>query len=132
MNDQAVNYFTYFTLGVSLIGGGLAGAILNHFIQIYRRPRLDLSFDSQVPGCEVETGAVESPSSLKTRYLRVKIHNSGRSSAEKVAVSITRISFSPRAQPGARQNFGEEVLDLKLAMTEESVFRPCAGGSSLS
>jgi hypothetical protein len=57
------------------------------------------------------------------RYLRVKILNSGRSSAEDVSVSITRISFTSGTNPEPSHRFGEEVLDLKLSLIGDHVFR---------
>jgi hypothetical protein len=103
--------------------GGLAGAILTQLLQqwivpLLWRPRLHVVFSPDMPGCVVETQTVLG---VPQRYLRLKIVNTGRSSAEHVEISITRISF--RAQNEHQRQFRDEVLDLKVAMTGAYPFR---------
>jgi hypothetical protein len=106
-----------------IASGGLAGAILTQLIQplvsMYWRPRLRVVFSTSEPGCEVETPVVAGTATQ--RYLRLKVLNTGRSSADDVVVSVIRIAFRPPG--GASLPFREEVLDLKRALTGESPFR---------
>lgn len=117
----------YLTLIGGVCTGGLAATFFNHSVQRHRRPRLHLVFDPGEPGCEVETGTTESAISSTVRYLRVKLLNSGRSSAENSSVSITRISFASKNRSEPIQTFREEVLDLKLSMIGDRVFRVAPG-----
>lgn len=94
--------------------GGLAGASLTQLTQLFVRwwsaPSLVAEFDAAIEGCVVdgEDGRLVAGLPGKTRYLRLRVTNHGRSIAKDVQVIVTRISggSSPR-WVSAR-----EVLDL--------------------
>jgi hypothetical protein len=102
------------------------GAFLDQWWKRRQRPRLQLVFDRTVDGCEVDTRTAESED-VSQRYLRLKILNTGFSPAENVIVSITQIFFRPEGQ-GASRTFREEVLDLKVSLTDDYPIRVPAGG----
>jgi hypothetical protein len=113
-------------LGVTALVGAAVGTILAQWWKQRQRARLQLVFDRTVDGCEVETRAGESED-VSQRYLRLKVLNTGRSPAENVIVSITQIFFRPEGQ-GSSRNFREEVLDLKVSVTDDYPVRVPAGG----
>jgi hypothetical protein len=113
-------------LGVAALIGGAVGAFLDQWWKRRQRPRLQLVFDRTVDGCEVETRTAESEDAGQ-RHLRLKILNTGRSPAENVIVSITQIFFRPEGQ-GSSRTFKEEVLDLKVSLTDDYPVRVPAGG----
>ena len=113
-------------LGVTALVGAAVGAILAQWWKQRQRARLQLVFDRTVDGCEAETRTAES-ADVSQRCLRLKILNTGRSPAENVIVSITQIFFRPEGQ-GASRTFREEVLDLKVSLTDDYPIRVPAGG----
>ena len=113
-------------LGITGLIGGAVGTILNQWWKRRQRARLQLVFDRTVDGCEAETRTSES-TDVSQRYLRLKILNTGRSPAENVIVSITQIFFRPEGQ-GSSRTFKEEVLDLKVSLTDDYPVRVPAGG----
>jgi hypothetical protein len=117
---------TLLVLGVTALSGGAMGAILAQWWKRRQRARLQLVFDRTVDGCEVDTPTVES-ADVSQRYLRLKVLNTGFSPAENVIVSVTQIFFRPEGQ-GASRTFREEVLDLKVSLTDDYPIRVPAGG----
>jgi hypothetical protein len=113
-------------LGVTALIGAALGAIFAQWWKQRQRARLQLVFDRTVDGCEVETRTAESED-VGQRHLRLKILNTGRSPAENVIVSVTQIFFRPEGQ-GASRTFREEVLDLKVSLTDDYPVRIPAGG----
>jgi hypothetical protein len=108
-----------------VLSGGLAGALFSHFIGWWRRPRLKLSFQSDVAGCAVDTPAYGEDEGGQTievdqRYLRLKVENRGRTSARGVNVCVTKIEFYSPAEDTFL--FDEEVLDLPVALYGRNVF----------
>jgi hypothetical protein len=115
---------------VSALSGGLAGSALTLISQSIKqarnRPVINLLFDHSEPGCLVDT-STRSTDQVVQRYLRIKVRNSGRSTAQEVSLSVTRIKFDA---PGmGTRTFEEEVLDLKLGLgpAARSVFRLAPG-----
>src|SRR5262245_5912086 len=113
-------------LGVAALIGGAVGAFLDQWWKRRQRPRLQLVFDRTVDGCESEMRTAES-ADVSQRFLRLKILNTGRAPAENVLVSITQIFFRPEGQ-GSSRFFREEVLDLKVSLTDDHPIRVPAGG----
>jgi len=113
-------------LGVTALVGAAVGAILAQWWKQRQRARLQLVFDRTVDGCEAETRTGES-ADVSQRCLRLKVLNTGRSPAENVIVSITQIFFRPEGQ-GSSRTFKEEVLDLKVSLTDDYPVRVPAGG----
>lgn len=112
------------------VTGGLAGATLTIIYQWLRqswlKPRLEILFANKEPGCRVDTNIVGGTQNV-ARYLRLKVKNSGRSTAHDVSVCVTKLTFTA---PGAGSHtFRDDVLDLKLTLTPDTLrFRlaPCA------
>ena len=113
-------------LGVTALIGAALGAIFAQWWKQRQRARLQLVFDRTVDGCEVETRTAESED-VSQRYLRLKVLNTGYSPAENVIVSVTQIFFRPEGQ-GSSRTFREEVLDLKVSLTDDHPVRVPAGG----
>ena len=109
----------WIVLAVTALTGGAAGAFITQFIQRritrFLRPRLSLVFQSDVDGCDVPVPPTQ-------RFFRLKVINNGRSVAENVNVSITRLTFTPEGESAAR-TFQEEVLDLQVSLTGDYPFR---------
>jgi hypothetical protein len=109
--------------------GGLAGSLLTLFTQgvwsWWKRSRLEVLFDENVEGCLINTNTLGGVEDVQ-RYLRMKVRNAGRSTARDVSMWVTNLSFEA---PGfGKTIFREDVLDLKVAMTEDqTVFRLAAG-----
>lgn len=134
------NDYSILTLALSsgVMGAliALAGQSLKNW---WNQPVLSIRFDRDEHGCEVETkGAVTftnivgqtvtpySVASSENRFLRIKLLNRGRTSAQNVTVSITRLSF--RAPGTGEKDFSEEIFDLKLAGTEQTAFNLARSG----
>jgi len=113
-------------LGVTALVGAAVGTLLAQWWKRRQRARLQLVFDRTVDGCEVETRTAESED-MSQRYLRLKVLNTGYSPAENVIVSVTQIFFRPEGQ-GSSRTFREEVLDLKVSLTDDHPVRVPAGG----
>jgi hypothetical protein len=100
------------SISIAALTGGLAGAVVNIIWQLitgyWLRPQIEILFDNEEPGCCIET--VGDP---VRRYIRLKIINSGRSTAHGVAVCTTRLTF--QASGVGSRTFAEEVFDLKLS-----------------
>jgi hypothetical protein len=122
--DQATKILL--ALGVAALIGGAVGAFFDQWWKRRQRARLQLVFDRTVDGCEIETRTAESED-VSQRYLRLKVLNTGRWPAENVIVSITQIFFRPEGQ-GSSRNVREEVLDLKVSVTDDYPVRVPAGG----
>jgi hypothetical protein len=106
----------------SVVRGGLAGSALTLITQSIKqrllRPRLEVLFNDQERGCCVDTNSI-GETEIAARYVRLKIKNSGRSTALGVSVCVTELTFTA---PGAgAQEFGEHVLDLKLSLQIEPI-----------
>jgi hypothetical protein len=102
------------------VTGGLAGSLFNHVVQWWRRPELGLSFHPSEPGCEVETLTTGERPFLQ-RYLRLKITNFGKSTANNVSAYMVRIKQTPPNEAG--RDFAEEVVDFKVSLTGDIMFR---------
>src|SRR5208282_3509528 len=107
----------------------LAGALLTLLVQgisrWWSRPILKIAFEQEEPGCFVNTN-LDVGAEIAQGYLRLKVRNTGRSTAKDVSLCVVSLSF-PAVVRGAYR-FGEEVLDLKVAMTTDTVaFRLAAG-----
>jgi hypothetical protein len=100
----------------ALLTGGLAGATLTVISQWIRgrllRPQLEMLFRNEEPGRRVDTNTTEEAEPV-ARFVRLKVKNSGRSTAFGVSVCVTKLTFEA---PGAGSRiFAEDVLDLRLA-----------------
>jgi hypothetical protein len=112
-----------------MMTGGLAGSFLGLLTQAlwswcnswWKRPRLEVLFDEKVEGCLIDTNTLGGLEPVQ-RYLRLKVRNTGRSIARDVSLCVTDLSFEA---PGIDKTFfSEDVLDLKVAMTDaQTVFR---------
>jgi len=106
MTDQSIAL-----LAASWFTGGLAGSILTLTTQcitrIWQRPTLEIAFDDKDSGCCILT--VTNP---RRHHVRIKIINSGQSTARNVSVCVTKLTLKG-STAGARE-FSEEVFDLKL------------------
>jgi hypothetical protein len=102
---------------VTLVSQGL--------IKWWRRPILEIRFDEKEPGCLINTNVVGGTQPVQC-YVRLKIRNSGRTTAKDVSLCVVKLKFE--ASGRGTSSFEEEVLDLKLAMTtKEAVFRLANG-----
>lgn len=119
------------TLAVTALTGGLAGSLITLGGQSLRnwwtRPILEIAFDQDEPGCLVNTNVVGGTQIVQS-HLRLKISNRGILAAKDVSLCVTRLSFEA---PGSGvRTFEEEVMDLKLALTEnQTVFRLAGRGA---
>jgi hypothetical protein len=99
------------------VTGGLAGSALTLISQwvsrLWVRPRLVVLFKDEEPGCRINTNFIGGTEFVE-HYLRLKIKNSGRSTAVGVSVCVTRLTFA--AHGVGNQEFAEDVLDLKLTL----------------
>jgi len=116
-----------------LVGGILGAsfkAIYDYIAYRWQRPLLVPVFYPSEEGCAVETDAKgkdrdDKDVVVRQRYLRLRIKNDGRSAAENVTASVIKISFK---EPGATPTtFREEVLNLKVSLTEDHPVRIPAG-----
>jgi len=114
---------------VTAFSGGVAGALLTQGVTIFlgwwRKPVLKIIFAANEPGCVVDTPAVQLGSDRtiaahgNQRYVRVKLQNIGRSTANGVIVSIQHITFYP-TNTGQPSVFAEEVFDLSVSLSQLS------------
>ena len=108
--------------------GGVLGFILRPAIERlfswFFRPQLVIEFPGAEPGCEVQSPA-QNPT---VKYLRLRIRNRGRTTAQKVSIYGTVLR---QVEPGKSVpifEFREEVLDLLPALTEKELeFRLAPG-----
>lgn len=113
------------TIAVSALTGGLTGACVNIFYNWLHKPKLIVRFQQGVRGCVVKTNFLGGEEDTQ-HYLRLKISNSGRSTAMKVSACVVSIIF--KASDEGSWKFDEEVLDLKVAMTRCKIeFRLAVG-----
>ena len=89
------------------------------------RPRIQVLFDNAEPGCCIET-SVFGGSGGTRRYVRLKVNNSGRSTARGVSACVTKLTF-PSPGGESRSTFDEDVLDLMLANGRPSPFTLAPG-----
>jgi hypothetical protein len=116
-------------LAVTALSGGLAGAVLTQVVvwlgEYLRRPVLEINASAAIPGCVAATPAIREQDGKKNvglqQSLRVQVSNAGRTTAQSVNVCATEISFSP-AGGGKTVHFGEEVVDLVLALAGRTEF----------
>jgi len=86
---------------------------------VRERPRIQVLFDNAEPGCRVDTNVLGGTDPVQ-RYVRLKIRNSGRSTARGVSAYVTKLTFmAPRTRS---RTYEEDVLDLKLANGRPSPF----------
>jgi hypothetical protein len=106
------------------LSGGAAGAVLTQLAQGFRnswtKPKLEIIFSKRTRGCRVDTNVVGGFENIQC-YLRLKILNRGRTTAQNVSVSVVSLKF--RQSDGKRIRFDEEVMDVKLALRGELQFR---------
>ncbi len=113
-----------------ILSGGLAGAVTTLGVQALQRwwakPVLEILFAENESGCRIDSPVVGG-TEITHSFLRLKIRNRGRSAAMNVSASIMSLSFEA---PGrGKATYDEEVLDLKVAMTEERTFRLAGRGA---
>ena len=113
------------SLGIlaSALTGGLAGATLTLVVNWIKgrwlRPQILVLFHNDEPGCRVDTNALGGTDPI-LRFVRLKVKNSGRSTALGVSVCVTKLTFTA---PGAgSRTFEEDVIDLSLAYARPSPF----------
>jgi len=127
---------------LSVLTGGLAGSVLTllsqSFLRWWRRPILEIVFQSGEPGCDVKTHGFRvdergkpildggKPIEVQQRCLRLKLKNGGKTFAENCSVNITEIGFKAPGQ--GSKVFEEEVLELRLALTGSTSFNLASGG----
>jgi len=96
-----------------MLTGGLAGAALTLIVQAlirwWTRPQIEIVFANKEPGCLVDTNI---PGGTKDvyRYIRIKVKNTGNSTAFGVFLCTTKLSFISTGT-GSRA-FRDEVFDL--------------------
>jgi hypothetical protein len=110
-------------------GGGLLGFILRptieRWISWFFRPQLAIEFPGAEPGCEVKT-PIRGTQTFVQNYLRIRVRNRGRTTAHKVSICGTVLRHLAPEKPDFE--FREEVLDLKLGMTGDTMeFRLAPG-----
>lgn len=113
-----------FTLLVTALSGGLAGALLTQVVgwfgRYWMRPILEVGLNSTIPGCVATTPALRDRDGERTvglqQSFRVQVRNAGRTTAQSVNVCATEISFSP-AKGQKTIHFGEEVVDLLMSLS---------------
>ena len=100
------------------LAGGLAGSILTIIYQwvkgYWLKPRIQICFQSTEPGCSLDTNSVQNPQMIVGRHVRLKIKNTGRSTALGVSVCITRLTLEEESGLDSSA-LAEDVLDLRLA-----------------
>jgi hypothetical protein len=82
---------------LALLGtGGLLGLLLRPTIDRvftwFFRPRLVIEFPGADPGCEVQTRTTGSSTPNQT-YLKIRIRNRGRTTAQKVGIYGARLRY---------------------------------------
>jgi hypothetical protein len=117
---------------LALLGtGGLLGFFLRPsvdrlFIWFFR-PQLAIEFPGAAPGCDVKSPVQGSNKVPTHNYLRVRLRNSGRTTAQKVSIYGTALR---QVEPGKSIplfEFREEVLDLHRALIGGLEFRLAPG-----
>ena len=105
-------------VGWLVLLSGLVAAFISvlypRFLNWVARPRLALEFPGAEPGCEMPSPVRGTP---VENDLRIRIRNVGRTTAHNVSICGTLLRYSISEEPNVE--FREEVLDLKLAMTED-------------
>ena len=105
-------------VGWLVLLSGLVAAFISvlypRFLNWVARPRLALEFPRAEPGCEMPSPVRGTP---VENDLRIRIRNVGRTTAHNVSICGTLLRYSISEEPNVE--FREEVLDLKLAMTED-------------
>jgi hypothetical protein len=98
------------------LAGGLAGAVvsfgMNSLREWWLRPQLQVLFDNAEPGCRVDTNVAGGTEPILS-WVRLKVRNSGRSTARGVSVYLTKLTF--KASGVGEKIFDEDVIDLHLA-----------------
>lgn len=107
----------------SALTGGVAGSALTITSQWinrrWLRPRLEVLFRNEEPGCRIDTN-VRGGTDPVLRFVRLKVKNSGRSTARGVSACVTKLTFTA---PGTgSRTFEEDVFDLQLAYQRPSPF----------
>jgi hypothetical protein len=109
---------------VTALFGGLAGSVLTLLAQsgknLWTKPKLEIIFSKHAPGCRVDTNLAGGLENVQC-YLRLKILNRGRTTAQNVSVSVVSLKF--RQSDGKQIRFDEEVMDLKRALSDQLEFR---------
>jgi len=107
-------------VGWLVLLSGLVAAFISvlypRFLNWLARPRLVLEFPGAEPGCEMPS-PVRGTTTPVENHLRIRIRNVGRRTAHNVSICGTLLRYSISEEPDVE--FGEEVLDLKLAMTDD-------------
>jgi hypothetical protein len=106
---------------ISVVVGGAVGAFAPLIPDYWRRPILAADVGKTIDGSSVETDAeMRDPrtgqllGTVRQKYLRIRVTNTGRIIARNVSVAVSQIALS---RPGAgKLSLGEEVLDLPLAL----------------
>jgi hypothetical protein len=99
----------------SALTGGLAGSLLTIFTrwigQLWLRPRIKLRFAESESGCAINTHF--EGTEPQRYYIRIKVLNSGRSTAIGVSASITQLTLEA---PGiGKTTVEEEVFHLRYS-----------------
>ena len=109
----------------AILGGGLAGAILNQIasegLRWLRKPTLQVRFSKDAEGCVADTPTADPQTGTingKQRYLRLRVENTGRTTAQRVSACMTLVDY--RSKSGQHDIFAREVIELKFAMGPET------------
>jgi len=109
----------------AILGGGLAGAVLNQIanegLRWLRKPTLRIRFSADAKGCIADTPTADPNTGTingKQRYLRLRIENIGRTSAQQVSACMTHVDY--RSKSGQHDIFAREVIELKFAMSQQT------------
>ena len=102
MDSQPVGILT------SAVTGGLAGAALSIITQWisrwWLRPRLEILFANEEPGCRIDTNVAGGTDPV-LRFIRLKVKNSGRSTALRRLIPLSQVALYvvwwPRTPPHA-------------------------------
>ncbi|TYO66992.1 hypothetical protein FXV83_08465 [Bradyrhizobium hipponense] len=110
----------------AILGGGLAGAVLNQIanegLRWLRKPTLRIRFSADAEGCIADTPTADSQTGKingQQRYLRLRVENIGRTAAQRVSVCMTHVDY--RSPSGPQERFAREVIELKFAMGSGTV-----------
>ncbi len=118
---------------LTALSGGLAGAVLTLIGQwaknVWAKPKLEIVFSESEPGCRVDTNVMGDIEDVQC-YLRLKILNRGRTTAQNVSASVVSLTFLPSLSSTSATSrfgdwivFGDEVMDLKQALNGQLEFR---------
>jgi hypothetical protein len=115
----------FVALGVSFVGGGLAGAALNQAIYVYRRPRLHMAFGPNQAGCEVETGTTDSDE-ITSRYLRLALRSpkvigsaTGKAAAPTLLRAVPVVGDRVARMPPIHCVYGVEIQHSPLTWVQK-------------